>query len=280
MIFKLGSVLTCLLLISLTACSAETNPGGEPPTPAATLAGLSDAPTPTAEGAAASPTPLEITPATATPLSAQAAAVVAQALTNLNLRVGPGTDYEIAGSLPAQNEVTIVGRNEDGSWLFARDASAGEVWLSGDPTLVQVDAQAVAALPVMAAPPPPYDASNPDVRALLTQVPLVLHNDNSFTCASHAGLNNLLIPLREGNVIGPHAGDFVHVDLGNVLFRQSNGALRLIRENPVDRFAGGEESLSLSQALQMFERREIVWNGSFGEWPARGVTGCDESAQP
>ena len=31
--------------------------------------------------------------------------------------------------------------------------------------------------------------------------------------ASHAGINNI-IPLAEGNVIGPHSGDFVHKDLG------------------------------------------------------------------
>jgi hypothetical protein len=32
--------------------------------------------------------------------------------------------------------------------------------------------------------------------------------------------------------------------------------------------------------MQMFEKGEIVWTGSFGAWPARGVPGCDESAKP
>jgi uncharacterized protein YgiM (DUF1202 family) len=36
---------------------------------------------------------------------------------NSNLRAGPGTDFEIVGRVPAGGFVTIVGQNNDGTWL-------------------------------------------------------------------------------------------------------------------------------------------------------------------
>jgi hypothetical protein len=266
-----------VLLISLIGCDAVATPEGvvEEPQPAtATSAVLSDAPTPTPAAATVAPTATAVAGA----VVATAPPVVAQALTNLNLRAGPGTTYGLVGSLPAQAQITLLGRNEASSWFLARDNAGTEVWLVGDPSLVQIDRQLAAGLPVVEAPLLAYDASNVKVNEVLNMIPLVLHNPNSFTCASHAGLNNFIISLAEGNVIGPHAGDFVHNSLGNVLFKYTNGSLRLIRENPVARFDGGAETLPLDTALKLFEQGEIVWNGKFGDWPARGVTGCDESA--
>jgi hypothetical protein len=105
----------------------------------------------------------------------------------------------------------------------------------------------------------------------------VLHNQGGFTCVSHNGLNNL-DPLLEGNVIGPHAGDFVYKG-NNVLFRYKNGFLQLIRENPVARFEGGVESLPFDKAMQLFQNEEINWTGELGQNPGRGVTGCDPAIQ-
>ena len=204
--------------------------------------------------------------------------VQAEALTNLNLREGPGTSYSVVGSLAANEQITVIGKNGDGSWLLAKTDNGKEVWLSGDPSLVSVDNGLVASLPTVDAPAPAYNASNPNVNEVLNMIPLVVHHGGTYTCASHAGINNLLPEVKEGNVIGPHANDFVWSDKGNVLFKVSGGSLVLIRDNEVARFDGGEESLPLGKALKMFETGEIVWNGEFGQSPARGVTGCDESA--
>jgi hypothetical protein len=176
------------------------------------------------------------------------------------------------GSLPANETVPVVGRNEDGTW-FVVETDSGPAWLSGDPALVQLEGGAVDGLPVVEAPPLPYDPNNPQVAELLNQIPLVIHNERSFTCASHAGINNL-DPLAEGNVIGPHAGDFVY-NGNNVLFKYSGGSLQLIRESPVAGFEDGSKTLPFSQAVQLFESGDIVWTGELGQDPARGVTGCD-----
>ncbi len=286
----LGGSSLLMVVFGGIACSSATD--DEPPGPGTvdavevgsspTVAQLVDAASSpsatgdTAESAEVEPTPTVSTPSE--PTAATASAVTAKLLANLNLRQGPGTNYALVGKLPAESEVTVVGQNEDGSWLVI-ESESGEVWIAGNSDLVNVDRSSLASLPVVAAPPPTYDLNNANVKRILNEIPLVVHHDGRFTCASHGGLNNLLDGVANGNVIGPHSGDLV-MGNDNVLFEYSNGSLQLIRENPVARFENGQKYLPLDQAMQMFANGEIVWTGSIGEWPARGVTGCDSSAAP
>jgi hypothetical protein len=204
----------------------------------------------------------------------------ARTLTSVNLREGPGIHYRVVGGLPAETEVTVVGRSKDGSWLVVKTES-GKAWMTAASDFVEIDAKALSKLPVVETPPPSYDASNVNVERVLNQIPLVIYHRDHFTCVSHGGLNNLLMLPEDGNVIGPHSGDFALVSKGgNVLFEYANGTLRLIRDNPIARFDNGEKYLPLEKALKMFEDGEIVWTGRFGDWPGRGVPGCDKSAKP
>jgi len=207
--------------------------------------------------------------------------IKARTLTSINLRQGPGIGYPKTGGVPVDTEVTVIGRNEDGSWLLVKTDS-GNMWMTGSPEFVEIDVAALQKLPVVDAPPLTYDASNVHVDQLMNQIPLVVYHNGHFTCASHAGLNNLRpSSVADDNVIGPHSGDFALIDKGgNVLFEYSQGSLRLIRDNPIARFDGDEKYLPLDTALKMFENGDIVWTGHFGEWPARGVPGCDESSKP
>ncbi len=207
----------------------------------------------------------------------------ARALVDLNLRAGPGVAYPVQGSLKKDEQVTVVGRNQDGSWLQVETKDGKKLWVSGGPEFVQVDKAAVDRLPVVGAGGVAFNASNPKVIQVLNQIPLVVDHDGIFTCASHGGLNQLLPGVVEGNIIGPHSGDFAYLGPdrgGAVLFRYTSGTFVLIRDNPIARFPGDKASLPLDQALQMFEKGEIVWTGGIGVWPGRGVTGCDLSAKP
>ena len=279
-----------MIVFGGTACSSATD--DEPPGPA-TADAVKMGPTPTvaqladaassasAAGDTAASDEVEPTPtvsAPSEPNAATASAVTAKLLANLNLRQGPGTNYAVVGKLPAESEVTVVGQSEDSSWLVIESGS-GEVWIAGESDLVDIDRASLAGLPVVAAPAPAYDTNNANVKRILNEIPLVVHHGGRFTCASHGGLNNLLDGVANGNVIGPHSGDFV-LGNDNVLFEYSNGSVQLIRESPVARFENGERYLPFEQAVQMFASGEIVWTGSIGEWPARGVTGCDSSAAP
>jgi hypothetical protein len=249
--------------------------------PSPTIAQLTDAqPRPTETEAATEKSQPESRPIAPTPAVAVAVLepeVIAQAKTNLNLRRGPGTSYDIVGRLSAGGEVTVIGRLEDDSWLLV-EHEAGQAWLVNDPELVTVNQELLAQLPTVETPLLVYDPNNENVNRLLNQIPLVVYHDGFHTCASHGGLNNLF-DVANGNVIGPHSGDFV-MGHDNVLFEYSNGGVRLIQENPIARFENGEKYLSFEEAMQLFARNEILWTGSFGEWPARGVTGCDPAASP
>ena len=249
--------------------------------PSPTIAQLSDAQSDGAEAedtAAKSESEPEPTVSTTATLPATSVPVVkARASANLNLRRGPGTIYDIVGRLSAASEATVISRLDDNSWLLVKYES-GEAWLTGDPDLVAIDSALLADLPIVDTPPLAYNPDNENVKRVLNQIPLVVYHDGFHTCASYGGLNNLF-DVANGNVIGPHSGDFV-MGNDNVLFEYSDGAVRLIQENSIARFEGGEKYLSFEQAMQLFTRDEIIWTGSFGEWPARGVTGCDPSASP
>lgn len=269
-------IVVLFIIFSTAACTPvvqETETLEPPPeasveeATAAPTSGPAETPATTEEEEAAEPVD--------TPPPAEEQAVWVQALTNLNLRNGPGINYGVAGSLAESAELAVVGRNEDSSWLYVETEDGEEVWLTGDPALVSFDQALVPSLPVVNAPPPAYNANNPMVAKVLNQIPLVVHHDRNISCASHSGLNKLLPEVKEGHVLGPHAGDFVYEN-NNVLFKISGGSILLIRENPVARFEGGAEFLPLDQALQLFESGDIVWTGDFGQ-PGRGVLGCDLS---
>lgn len=270
-------VIVTLMGFNLAACSPVTEEAlPAPVAPTSTIAELGNAEsTPEPAAAAAQPTATSPGP-TPEAVEAVQAEVKAQALSNLNLRAGPGTNYAIVGQLPANTEIVVIGRNENGSWLQVQTEAGAEAWLTGDPALVKVDQALAANLPLVEAPPPAYNASHPLVNRVLNEIPLVVHHGGRFTCASHGGLNYLLPEVREGNVIGPYAGDFVY-DGNNVLFKLSGGVLVLIRENPIARFEGGAEFLPFDQAMKLFESDQISWTGDFGQ-SGRGVPGCDPKA--
>jgi hypothetical protein len=207
-------------------------------------------------------------------------AVRARTLTSVYLRQGPGVIYPTTGALAPDTEVTAVGKSNDGSWLVVK-TDAGKAWMTGSSKYVEIDAAALAKLPIFEASPLAYDTNNLYMNEVLNQIPLVVYHRDHFTCASHAGLNNLFPSVADGNVIGPHSGDFALIGKGgNVLFEYSQGSLRLIRDNPIARFDGDQKYLPLDTALKMLETGEIVWTGNFGDWPGRGVPGCDESSAP
>ena len=204
----------------------------------------------------------------------------AQALADLNLRAGPGVSYPAQGALKKGDQVTVVGRNKDGSWLLVETKDGKKLWVSGGSEFVQVDKAAVDRLPVVEATASAFNSSNPKVNQVLNEIPLVVYHRDHFTCASHDGLNHLLSDVVEGNVIGPHSGDFAYPGKGGaVLFKYTGGTFVLVRDNPIARFDGDKETLPLDQALQMFEKGEVVWTGGIGVWPGRAIAGCDLSAK-
>lgn len=131
---------------------------GEPPTPTPT-----DTPTPQPPTATVPATP----------------SLVAQ--TDLNVRAGPGTNYNVIGLLPVGAPADVVGRSEDGQWWQIRFdlAENGLGWVSADPafaTTANVDNVQVAPAPPTATPTPtntpaPTDTPVPTDTPTPTSIP-------------------------------------------------------------------------------------------------------------
>jgi hypothetical protein len=76
---------------------------------------------------------------------------VVTASDNVNMRSGPGTNYDVVGTLAAGQSLEIVGRNADSSW-WQVSAPDGLCWIAGSVTTASnVDDS----IPVAEAPPAP-----------------------------------------------------------------------------------------------------------------------------
>jgi uncharacterized protein YraI len=73
----------------------------------------------------------------------------------VNLRSGPGTEFNIITTLAAGDELAASGRNADSTWLLVTYA-AGTGWVAAD--VVQVVSGAPSALPVVPTPAIPRTA--------------------------------------------------------------------------------------------------------------------------
>jgi len=114
---------------SPTAASSPTLEIGVTPTEiSAASAEATDAP---AETATSAPSVTPTATHTPTPtLTGTPATPIARALRPLILRAGPGLDYARVGELSGNQEVTIIGTTEDGSWFQVRLPNGESAWLA------------------------------------------------------------------------------------------------------------------------------------------------------
>lgn len=123
--------------------AATNTPVPPPPTPSPTPLVIPNTPTPTL------PVATEQAPADALVPGGPSATVNV----NLNVRSGPGTDYERVGTLAEGTTVSIIGRTANGAWwqILYADGPDGKGWISaGYGTTTNTEN-----VPVVEAPPPP-----------------------------------------------------------------------------------------------------------------------------
>jgi hypothetical protein len=92
------------------------------------------------------PTPTDLPTASPTPAAAQVVAA-----STVNVRAGPGTNYQVVGALPPNTPLQVVGRNQDGSWWQIQLPGNAVGWVAGS----VVEARNVDGIPVAQAPPAP-----------------------------------------------------------------------------------------------------------------------------
>ena len=92
------------------------------------------------------------------PTGAPASELTAQVTVNgLNLREGPGTSFNTLGTLPANTQVTVLSRSEDGAWWYVCCVPGTQTtgWASAQLLTADFDvAQANTLIPVFGTTPP------------------------------------------------------------------------------------------------------------------------------
>ena len=171
---SLFPVLFFIFIFLLAACGgSESEPSASDPTsePISESAAVDEAPTAEPTVAEASPTdapPTEAEPAAeessseeeapaadAPVLEAPAPAATdptATLLVDLNVRTGPGTNYDVVGALSAGSSASIIGKSPNGGWwkIQCPPNSGSECWISAGSqysTAANADAVQVAAVP-------------------------------------------------------------------------------------------------------------------------------------
>jgi len=156
------TLLVLLVLIIVAGCGPAPTP--EPtatPTPPPALP-PTDTPMPTDTPV---PTPVAPPTPTATP---QPEAVVAVDL--LNLRAGPGTNYDILTMMEEGTGLNVVGRTEANDWLKVVTADGREGWVFAEMVTVSGDLGAIAVAQAPAAPTP-LPSPTPEAPPATTEPP-------------------------------------------------------------------------------------------------------------
>ena len=99
---------------------------------------------------------IDVSPVQPTPTMVPPPPSVAQLTVNahaLNVRIGPGTNYDILGVMLLGQQARIIGRNNDATWwqINFPGAKAGVGWVSA----AYVTAENIGNVPVVVPPPPP-----------------------------------------------------------------------------------------------------------------------------
>lgn len=106
----------------LTATSLGLKPQAEPSSPTPTETAPTSTPTPAGPTETPTPThtPVPEKSPTPTPTQKVGAKATVKDTSSLRIRGGPGTEYPIFGALGEGDTVEILGRNEEGDWLYVR----------------------------------------------------------------------------------------------------------------------------------------------------------------
>jgi hypothetical protein len=124
--------------------------------------------------------PAEKAPPTETPTS-EAESVVTAGESNVNLRNGPSTDYEMAGTLSPGESLEIVGRNADSSW-WQVSIPDGLAWVAARVvTVSNVDDS----IPIAEAPPPPIQPTPTEPPPQPTAEPTQPESETVLACSGN-----------------------------------------------------------------------------------------------
>jgi hypothetical protein len=167
---------------------------------------------------------------------------------NLNVRTGPGTNYDRVGSLPAGTTVEILGRNASSSWwqIPYPDAAGGKAWISaGYGTATNTENVPVVEAPAAPAPaaPPPAPTSAPPQAA---PAPAFPYSPLAWEGQWNAGLAQIRGKIQDA-AGSPVNGVFVQAKCGSTVLASNPSGVNLY--SPGEPYEAGAYDIILSSPL-------------------------------
>ncbi|MBN1580709.1 MAG: SH3 domain-containing protein, partial [Anaerolineae bacterium] len=108
---------------------------------------------------------------TKTPTAAVQVRPKGNAIDPLNVRAGPGTNYDKIGLIEPGDEIEIWSRTGDGTWYKVRLPSGSFGWVAAEYIDTQAKAGAIAVIPASSIPPSPTVWVSPTARPTKEPVP-------------------------------------------------------------------------------------------------------------
>lgn len=161
-------VLCVVIIMIMPSSDSETTPTAESVAQKGLATQLSDTPTSRAKlvsdtnptpTATFTPMPTKASTATLTPTkiptSTPKPGPKGTAMTGVNLRAGPSTDYDKIGVLAKGDELEIQYKNDDGNWYQARLPSGDVVWVAVAYIAIETGSDEIPTAPLSIIPPTP-----------------------------------------------------------------------------------------------------------------------------
>jgi len=250
-----------------------------PPTPVA----VAPTNTPIPPAPSLSPTPVPVTPDTPTPPApppteappAESPVPSGASVTvdvNLNVRTGPGTNYDRIGVVPEGDTVAIIGRVANSAWwqIPYADGPDAKGWISaGYGTATNTEG-----VPVVEAPPAPTSAP-PTATAVPQSPPSEPTPAYQFTPLAWEGQWNAGLAQIRGKILDTAGntvnGVFVQAKCGSTVLTSNPSGINLYAPN--EGYEAGAYDIILSSPLDP---------GSMCNWEVRVVQGSnyDEANNP
>ena len=250
-----------------------------PPSPTPTWTAeivASDTPTPESSASTEVPPateapPAQETPPPDTPTTAPSGPSVMVDV-NLNVRTGPGTNYDRIGVVPEGTSVDIVGRTADSAWwqISYADGPDGRGWISaGYGTATNTET-----VPVVEAPPPPTPSAPTPAPTSPAPAPAPTAT-YQFTPLAWEGQWNAGLAQIRGKILDPAgnpvSGVFVQAKCGSTVLTSNPSGINLYA--PGEPYEAGAYDIILSSPLSP---------SSMCDWEVRVVQGSnyDEANDP
>lgn len=195
--FLITALCLALLLAACTTPRVTIIIASPTPTHTPAISEPGVVPTATPLVAATQPTLLPTEPpATSTPVPVGTTPRVTANNSAVNLRLGPGTNYEVVSVLPQGQSLEIVGRSADSAW-WQVISPAGLLWIA---TSVTTASNVTPDIPIVPAPPPPANTPTPTLPPLPTPTPTSTQPSYQYTIRNIFGQVNEAITQIRGNI--------------------------------------------------------------------------------